>query len=62
MQVVGAFGGKCLPANVVNNMLCKGVCMELNQAAIVSTREKRCLNFTVIAVVIIDLRMILNII
>jgi hypothetical protein len=55
MQVVGAFGGKCLPADVVNDMLCKGVCIELNWAAIVSTREKRRLNTAIIAVVVLDL-------
>ena len=55
MQVVGAFGGKCLPADVVNNMLCKGVCMELNQVAIVSTHEKRHLDFAIITIVIVNL-------
>ena len=55
MQVVGAFGGKCLPADVVNNMLCKSVCMELNRAAVVSTREKRCLDIAVIGVVVVNL-------
>ena len=62
MQVVGAFGGKCLPADVVNNMLCKGICMELHLAAVVSALEKRHLDFAIIAIVIIDLQMILNII
>ena len=55
MQVVGAFGGKCLPADVVNNMLCKSVCMELNQVAIALTREKRCLDIAVIGIVVINL-------
>ena len=48
------FCGKCFPADVVNDMLRKGVCMQLDRAAVMSTREKRRLDvfFVVVTIVV----------